>query len=68
MRWLRGWQFTYRRWLPPDMQVQIIKLRRLLDTVTLSPGNDISCWKWTNNGQFSVKSVYKHLSNYGIDR
>jgi hypothetical protein len=64
----RGWQLTYRRWLSPDLQVQIIRLRDLLDTVILVPEDDIPIWDWTKNGQFTVKSVYKDLSGSGIDR
>jgi hypothetical protein len=32
------------------------------------PGNDIPIWDWTKSGQFNVKSIYKDLSSYGIDR
>jgi hypothetical protein len=62
-----GWQFTYRRWLSDDLQAQKIKLRELLDMITLVPEDDIPVWDWTKNVQFAVKSVYKDLSSAGID-
>jgi hypothetical protein len=63
-----GWQFPFRRQLTPDLQIQLARLRILLDPVTLTPGNDMPIWDWNKSVKFSVKSVYKDLSNYGNDR
>jgi hypothetical protein len=54
--------------LTPDIQIQLVRLRILLDPITLIAGNDIPIWDWNKSGQFSAKSVYKDLSSYGIDR
>jgi hypothetical protein len=43
-------------------------LNNILCTVALSSDKDKPTWKWTKNGKFSVKSMYKHLSSNGIDR
>jgi hypothetical protein len=40
----------------------------MLDSVRLSEEDDIPIWDWNKNAQFSVKSVYKDLSSFGIDR
>jgi hypothetical protein len=64
----RGWQFDYRRQLAPDIQIQLVRMRILLDPIILTNGNDIPIWDWNKNAQFSVKTVYKDLSSYGIDR
>jgi hypothetical protein len=63
-----GWQFTFRRQLTPDLQIQLVRLRILLDYAILSSGNDIPIWDWNKSGKFSVKSVYKDLSSYSIDK
>jgi hypothetical protein len=63
-----GWMFTYRRWLSADLQIQDTKLRERLGSISLVPEDDIHVWDSTKNGQFAVKSVYKDISNSGIDR
>jgi hypothetical protein len=52
----------------PDLQIHIMRLRDLLDTIALVSRDDIPIWDWTKNGQFTVKSIYKDLSSFGIDR
>jgi hypothetical protein len=54
--------------LAPYIQIQLVRMRILLDPIILTAGNDIPIWDWNKNGQFSVKSVYKDMSNYGIGR
>jgi hypothetical protein len=63
-----GWRFTYRRWLTPDLIIQEAGLIRLMSQVNLSQEKDSPCWKWSKNGEFTVKSVYKHLCRNGLDR
>jgi hypothetical protein len=43
-------------------------MREKMHRITLTQGNDCPIWDWTKNKQFTVKSVYKDLSNTGIDR
>jgi hypothetical protein len=64
----RGWLFTYRRWLSADLLIQDTKLRERVESISLVPEDDIPVWDWTKNGQFAVKSVYKDISNSGIER
>jgi hypothetical protein len=63
-----GWRFIYRRWLTPDLIIQEAGLIRLMSQVNLSQETDSPCWKWSKNGEFTVKSVYKHLCRNGLDR
>jgi hypothetical protein len=64
----KDWQFDYRRQLAPDIQIQLVGMRILLDPISLTNGEDIPIWDWNKNAQFSVKSIYKDLSSYVIDR
>jgi hypothetical protein len=64
----KDWHFDYRRQLAPDIQIQLVRMRIMLDPIRLSDEEDIPIWDWTKNAQFSVKSVYKDLSSFGIDR
>jgi hypothetical protein len=43
-------------------------LVNILQQINLTDTNDRPSWKWTKNGQFSVKSVYKKLCSNGMDR
>jgi hypothetical protein len=62
------WHLTFRRWLSVELQEQMRGLRNILCTVALSPGSDKPIWKWSKNGQFTVKSVYKNICSNGVDR
>jgi hypothetical protein len=64
----KSWRLSFRRWLSVDQQNQMRDLNNILCTVALSSDNDKPIWKWTKNGQFSVKSMYKHLCSNGLDR
>jgi hypothetical protein len=39
-----------------------------MNQVRLSQDKDTPRWKWSKNGKFTVKSVYKHLCKNGMDR
>jgi hypothetical protein len=63
-----NWRLSFRRWLSVDLQNQMRELNNILCTMALSSSKDKPIWKWTKNGKFSVKSVYKHLCSNGLDR
>jgi hypothetical protein len=63
-----GWRFTYRRWLTPDLIIQEAGILQILNHVRLSEEKDSPHWKWSKNGIFTVKSMYKHLCSNGRDR
>jgi hypothetical protein len=65
---VRGWIFTYRRWLSADLIIQEAKLGEEMGNVILVREEDIPVWDWNKNGLFSVKSVYKDIYSTGIDR
>jgi hypothetical protein len=65
---VRGWLFSYRRWLSADLIIQETKLREKLEGVSLVPEEDIPVWDWTKSGLFTAKSVYTDISSSGIDR
>lgn len=62
------WHFPMRRWPTVVLQIQIRELQIELGSVILSDEDDKPRWRWTKSGQFTVKSVYKQLSNSGVDR
>jgi hypothetical protein len=64
----KSWRLSFRRWLSVDQQNQMRDLNNILCTVALSSDKDKPIWKWTKNGKFSVKSMYKHLCSNGLDR
>jgi hypothetical protein len=63
-----NWRLSFRRWFIVDLHNQIRELNNILCTMALSSGKDNPIWKWTKNGKFSVKSMYKNLCSNGIDR
>jgi hypothetical protein len=60
-----GCSFSYRRWLTPDLIIQEAELLQLMNQVRLSQEKDTPRCKWSKNGKFTVKSVYKHLCKMG---
>jgi hypothetical protein len=42
------------------------ELNNMLCTVALAPVRDKPISKWTKNGKFSVKSMYKNLCSNGL--
>jgi hypothetical protein len=63
-----GWRFSYRRWLTPDLIIQEAGLLQLMNQINLTQENDYPRWKWSKNGCFTVKSVYKQICGNGRDR
>ena len=64
----RGWNLTFRRWLDPELQRQLGRMRIMLTSVALSSGRDTPRWKFSKSGKFTVKSLYEKLSSVGLDR
>jgi hypothetical protein len=63
-----GWNFSFRRYLSPNLAIQVHGLLRIVRQISLSQTKDKPVWKWTKDGIFSVKSMYNHLCGNGIDR
>jgi hypothetical protein len=63
-----NWNFSFRRWMTPDIAWQIHGLNQIMSQTVLTDMQDKPHWKWTKSGKFSVKSVYNHLCSNGIDR
>jgi hypothetical protein len=63
-----GWRLTFRRWLSHDLFTQWHGLVNIINQITLSDETDKPGWKWTKNGQFTVKSLYKKMCSNGVDR
>ncbi|PNT70202.1 hypothetical protein BRADI_2g07627v3, partial [Brachypodium distachyon] len=59
---------TFRRWLGPDLQLQLTKLHDLIWGVALNEERDRPKWKWSKSGIYTVKSMYEQLCNGGRDR
>jgi hypothetical protein len=60
--------FSFRRWMTPDIALQIHGLTHIMAQTTLNNDPDKPFWKWTKVGNFSMKSVYDHLCGSGMDR
>jgi hypothetical protein len=65
---IMGWRFSYRRWLTPDFIIQEAGLLQLMNQTNLSQENNSPRWKWSKNGSFTVKSMYKQICGNGRDR
>jgi hypothetical protein len=63
-----GWNFSFRRYLSPELTAQVHGLLGIVRQVNLSHERDRPVWKWTKNGIFSVKSMYNHLCRHGRAR
>jgi hypothetical protein len=63
-----NWNFSFRRWMTPDIALQIHGLNQIMAQTVLTDRQDRPHWKWTKNGKFIVKSAYNHLCSNGIDR
>jgi hypothetical protein len=56
---------AFRRALVGAKQGMWADLRKLCEAVTFSEGQDMLCWLLTEFGQFTVKSFYLALQNFG---
>jgi hypothetical protein len=56
---------AFRRALVGAKQGMWADLRKLCEAVTFSEGQDTLCWLLTESGQFTVKSFYLALQNFG---
>jgi hypothetical protein len=63
-----NWNFNFRRWLDPHLQVHWCLLRDNLATVALRSEQDKPRWKFTKKGKFSMKLLYEKLSAVVVDR
>jgi hypothetical protein len=63
-----GWRLSFRRWISTDLQMKWCGLVYIFNQRTLSDAVDKPKWKWTKNGQFTVKSLYKHQCRNGLDK
>jgi hypothetical protein len=63
-----NWSFSFRRWMYPDLALQIHGLCHIVAQTVLNDEPDKPFWKWTKSGKFTVSSVYKHLCGCGMDR
>ncbi|KAK1570145.1 hypothetical protein QYE76_027234 [Lolium multiflorum] len=61
-----NWNFTFRRWMTPDIALQIHGLHLIMSQTVLTDSQDKPHWKWTKSGKFTVKSVYNHLCSNGL--
>jgi hypothetical protein len=57
-----GWVIHFKIRLPPIIRDQWYELVAHLNTINLNENSDKPIWKWTDGRQFSVKSVYEHLT------
>jgi hypothetical protein len=64
----RDWMFTFRRRLYVDLQIQMDGLHMILCSIHLTSTPDKPVWRWTKDGVFTVRSLYKQLCSNGIDR
>jgi hypothetical protein len=64
----RGWRMNFRRWLDERSQSQLKQLRDMLSTCALSNEKDIVKWTWEKSRKFLVKSMYKHLFSWDINK
>jgi hypothetical protein len=64
----RGWRINFRRWLDERAQSQLRHLRDMLSTCALSNERDVVKSTWEKSGKFSVKSMYKHLFSWDINK
>jgi hypothetical protein len=55
-----NWRFTFRRWIPIDLQAKMRGLDMILCSINLNSILD-KPGKWSKDGSFSVKSLYKQL-------
>jgi hypothetical protein len=62
------WQFRFRRWMNPEIQMQWRCMRDDLAMIALNDEKDKPKWKLTKFGVFSVKYLYNKLSAVGVDR
>jgi hypothetical protein len=53
--------------LTPDLIIQEAGLLQLMNQTHLTQDNDFPRWKWSKSGNFTVKSVYKHVCGCGRD-
>jgi hypothetical protein len=56
------WVIQFKIRLPPLIRDQCYSLATQLDGVCLNDNKDNVIWKWTPSRQFTVKSVYMHLT------
>jgi hypothetical protein len=63
-----GWNFSFRRYLSPDLAVQVHGLLGIVRQTVSSQAKDEPFWKWTKNGIYFVKSMYNHLCRNGTDK
>jgi hypothetical protein len=56
------WVDQFRIRLPPLVRKQWYHLAARLNRVSLNDEKDKATWKWTPNKDFSVNSVYKHMT------
>jgi hypothetical protein len=57
-----GWVVHFRLRLPLLIRDQWYHLARRMNNVSLSDNQDKVIWNWSHNKQYSVKSVYQHLT------
>jgi hypothetical protein len=57
----RGWRMNFRRWLNERDQKHFSQMRDMLAACALSNEKDRVTWILEKTGNFSVKSMYKHL-------
>jgi hypothetical protein len=62
-----GWRLSFSRWRTEDLQMQWCGLVNILNQRNLSDDLDKPKWKWKNNRQYTVKSMYKPMCINGID-
>jgi hypothetical protein len=62
------WNFSFRRWMTPDLACQIHGLHQIMAQTVLTEEQDKPVWRWTKGGKFTDKYVYNHLCGAGIDR
>jgi hypothetical protein len=63
-----GWNFTCRRYLSPELAVQVHGLLGIVRQTVPSQEKDKPFWKWLKNVIFSVKYMYNHLCRNGTHR
>jgi hypothetical protein len=60
--WNEGWVIHFKINRQGIVKSQWYELAAKLNNVTLNETKDLPIWKWNANKQFSVKSVYEHLT------
>lgn len=61
------WQFNFRRNFGPREMMEWDELQTCLSGVVLTEGQNKVRWELEKSGKFTMKSIYNHLLNTGVE-